>query len=74
MAFVRFMASGAGRILRVIAGLALAGIGLTLVGGTTGYVVAAVGLLALLAGLFDVCLFAPLFGQPISGRAIRAAA
>jgi len=25
-----------------------------------------------LAGLFDVCVFAPLFGNPFQGKAIRA--
>ena len=71
MAFVKFMASGTWRILRVVTGIALIGVGLMLVGGTTGYVIAAVGLIPLLAGLLDVCLFARLFGQPLSGRAIR---
>ena len=74
MAFVRFMASSTGRALRIVAGVALIGVGLLLVGGTTGYVIAAVGLIPLLAGLFDVCLLAALFGQPLSGRAIREAA
>lgn len=73
MPFVRFMSSGTGRAVRVIAGLALIGIGLFAVGGTGGYVVAAVGLLPLAAGAFDFCTVAPLFGRPFSGAANRAA-
>jgi len=39
--------------------------------GTTGIVVAIIGLVPLLAGLFDFCVFAPLFGAPLSGPQIR---
>ena len=31
-----------------------------------------VGALPLLAGLFDFCVFAPLFGNPLKGKEIRA--
>jgi hypothetical protein len=70
--FVRFMASTAGRIVRILAGLALIAWGLLGLGGTTGTIVAVVGLVPLLAGMFDVCIFAPLFRNPISGKQIRA--
>jgi hypothetical protein len=66
------MASGAGRIVRIDAGVALIAWGLLGLGGTTVVVVAVVGALPLLAGLFDVCVFAPLFGCPLSGAKIRA--
>jgi hypothetical protein len=46
--------------------------GLFGLGGTTGAVVAVVGAVPLAAGLFDFCLFAPLFGAPLSGAKIRA--
>jgi hypothetical protein len=72
MAFARFMASTAGRLARVVAGLALIGIGLVV--GGWGYVLAVVGLVPLLAGILDVCLFAPLFGQAFREREVRAAA
>lgn len=72
MGFVSFMAGAAGRVLRLVAGLALIVVGLLVVGGTPGSVVAAVGAIPLVAGLADVCLFAPLFGAPFAGRAIRA--
>lgn len=71
--FVKFMASPAGRIVRIVAGVVLIAWGLLSLGGTTGIIVAVVGAVPLLAGLFDVCLFAPLFGNPISGPKIRAA-
>jgi len=69
--FVKFMASTTGRIVRIVAGLALIGWGLLGLGGTTGLIVAIVGLVPLAAGLFDFCVFAPLFGNPLSGRKLR---
>lgn len=66
---VRFMSSTAGQATRIVAGLALIAIG-GLAGGA-GWILAAVGVIPLLAGVFDVCLFAPLFKQPFSGRTIR---
>lgn len=71
--FVKFMASPAGRIVRIVAGIVLIAWGLLSLGGTTGIIVAVVGAVPLFAGLIDVCLFAPLFGNPISGPKIRAA-
>ncbi len=69
--FVSFMASTTGRVVRIIAGIALIAWGLAGLGGTTGIIVAVVGALPLLAGLFDFCVFAPLFGNPLSGSKIR---
>ena len=68
----QFMASGAGRVTRIAAGVALIAGGLLVVGGTAGIILAAVGLVPLLAGAFDVCIFSALFGGPFSGSAIRA--
>ena len=47
-------------------------VGLAVVGGTSGIVLAVVGLVPLLAGVLDVCLFAPLFGAPLKGTDVRA--
>lgn len=66
-AFVRFMASPAGRILRLIAGAGLIAWGLLGIGGTNGAIVAAVGVLPMLTGLFNICAIAPLLGKPLSG-------
>lgn len=71
--FIAFMASTAGRLVRIVAGLALILWGWLGMGDTTGLIVAVVGALPLLAGLFDFCVFAPLFGAPFSGAKIRAA-
>jgi hypothetical protein len=70
--FIAFMASPTGRIVRVVAGLVLIALGWLVIGGTAGIIVAIIGLVMLAAGTFDFCLFAPLFGLPLSGPAIRA--
>jgi len=70
--FVKFMASPAGRITRVVAGIALVALGLFVMDGVGGIIVIVVGLVPLVAGLFDFCVFAPLFGAPMSGPKIRA--
>ena len=70
--FIVFMASPAGRVVRILAGIALVAWGVLGLTGATGIIVAIVGLVPLLAGLFDFCVFAPLFGAPLSGRQIRA--
>ena len=74
MGFAQFMSSGLGRGLRIVAGIVLIAVGLAGVGGTGGIVLAVVGLVPLLAGVFDVCLFAPLFGAPLKGADVRARA
>lgn len=70
--FPAFMASPAGRIVRILAGIALIAWGLIGLTGTMGIVVAVIGLLPLVAGVFDFCVFAPLFGAPLSGARVRA--
>ena len=70
--FVKFMISPTGRILRIVAGLALILWGLMGLGGATGIIVAIVGAVPMLAGLFDFCVFAPLFGGHLSGPKNRA--
>ena len=70
---VKFMSSTSGRIVRAGAGIALIAWGLAGLGGTTGIIVAVIGAVPLLAGLFDVCLFAPLLGAPLSGAKVREA-
>lgn len=72
MAFSKFMASTAGRLIRIVAGIVLIIVGLAVVQGTGGIILAVIGLVPLAAGVFDFCIFAPLFGQPFSGPAIRA--
>ena len=68
--FITFMASTAGRITRVVAGVVLIALGI-IMHSLGGIIVAVIGLVPLLAGLFDFCVFAPLFGAPMSGPKIR---
>jgi hypothetical protein len=70
--FIKFLASGTGRVVRIVAGIILIAAGLLGLQGTVGIVVAVIGAVPLLAGLFDFCLFAPLFSYPLSGPKIRA--
>jgi hypothetical protein len=60
------MSSSTGRLLRIVAGVALIVIGLIAGGGWIALSV--IGLVPLLAGLANVCLLAPLFGQPLKGN------
>ncbi len=69
-AFVRFMASPAGRILRIVAGGAIIYLGLSVIGGSNGRMITAVGLLPILTGAFNICVIAPLFGKPLSGSKV----
>jgi hypothetical protein len=72
MAFSKFMASVSGRLLRIVAGIALIVVGLAVVEGTWGIVLAVVGAVPLLAGIFDVCLVGALFlGTPLKGSDVR---
>ncbi len=67
-----FLASQAGRLTRVVAGVILILIGLLAFDGTTlGVIITVIGLVPLAAGSFDVCLFAPLFGLPFRGPKLR---
>jgi len=71
--FISFMASRNGRIVRIVVGLALVVWGFFGIdNATTDTIVLIVGLVPLAAGIFDFCVFAPLFGAPLSGPKIRA--
>lgn len=67
--FAHFMASPAGRGLRVVAGLGLIARGVS--GGGAGW--ALLGVVPLLAGALDVCLLGPALGEPIRGQNVRRA-
>lgn len=69
--FAQFIASGPGRLVRIVAGLALMGVGYALQQSTAGIILMIVGLIPLIAGVFDLCLISPLLGGPLSGRRIR---
>jgi hypothetical protein len=67
---VGFLASRTGRWTRMLAGASLVVGGLS-TDSVKGKMLALVGLVPLLAGAFDVCLFGPFFGLPLKGEAIR---
>jgi|GEM_PF-208011 len=69
--FFAFMASAAGRISRIAAGVVLIVVGVLLGGGW--WALEVVGLVPLAAGILDVCVFAPLFRRPFNGARLRAA-
>jgi Protein of unknown function (DUF2892) len=71
MPILRFLASQPCRVVRAVLGLALIATGVSL--GGWWWLLAAVGLLPLAAGLFDFCTLGPLFGLPLSGRRMREA-
>ncbi len=71
-AVFKFLASSAGRIVRIVVGAALVAWGLFgNMNLALGIILIVVGLVPLLAGIFDVCVFAPLFGKPFNGKKLR---
>lgn len=62
-----------GRLLRVVFGLAFIAVGLRLVQGVSGWTLALIGVVPLMAGAFDWCLFAPIAGLPFQGKKLRIA-
>jgi hypothetical protein len=73
MAFAEFMASPLGRGLRVGFGGILIYVGLNLVHGVAGTVIALLGILPIVTGLLNLCILGPLLGAPLRGSAVRAA-
>ncbi|MFN8530667.1 MAG: DUF2892 domain-containing protein [Anaerolineae bacterium] len=71
MSFAKFMSSMTGRIVRIVAGIALIVVGLLVVKDTAGIIIAVVGLVPLVAGIFNFCVFAPLFGGPFLGKNVQ---
>jgi hypothetical protein len=72
-AFFRFIANPAGRLVRIVAGIILIVVGLVWIHGAGGWILAVIGLVPLAAGVFDWCVFAPLFGLPFIGERLRQA-
>lgn len=68
----KFLASGTGRIVRIVVGAVLVVLGFFINPTWLGIVLVVIGLVPLLAGIFDVCVFAPLFGLPFNGKKLRA--
>ncbi len=67
MEFAKFMATGAGRTIRVAFGLALIATGYA-ISGAAGLVLGLVGAVPAAAGIFNFCLISPLLHAPFWGR------
>ncbi|MBN1681312.1 MAG: DUF2892 domain-containing protein [Anaerolineae bacterium] len=70
----QFLASRAGRITRIVIGAILVIIGLAIGFSTdslVGWIVTVVGVFPIVAGTFDLCLFAPFFGKSYKGADLR---
>jgi len=65
--FAKFINSPAGRIARIVVGIALIVWGYV----CNSIVLIIIGLIPLAAGAFDLCLISALLGGPISGKKIR---
>ena len=65
--FERFMASGYGRLARAAFGLAIIAAALLILDGTPALAVAALGLIPIAAGVFNLCPVAPLWGGHFIG-------
>lgn len=64
------MTSIAGRVTRIVAGMALILWGCFYNGGVNLLLII-IGFVPLLAGIFDFCVLAPLFGYAFTGKKIR---
>ena len=58
---IGFMQGTFGRVLRVVLGLALIYIGLAVVGGTAGIVIAVIGIVPIVMGAWGPCLLGFVF-------------
>jgi hypothetical protein len=67
MGFACFMASPLGRGGRIVLGLALIALGIGMVGGVLGWVMAVAGLPPLTLGIINGCVLAPFLKVPFKG-------
>ena len=71
MQLVKFMTSGMGRVARIVLGLVILSVGLWVVQGTLGTIMAVFGLIPLSGGLLDFCLIGFAMGYPLKGEEAR---
>jgi membrane-associated protease RseP (regulator of RpoE activity) len=65
--FELLMASGYGRLIRIVIGLTIIGASLALLNGWVQYTVGAFGLIPIGAGVFNLCPVAPAWGGHFLG-------
>ncbi len=70
--FLTFMTSTAGRSVKVIVGLLISSLGVFVVGGTVGTILAIVALLPVVTGISDFCVAGFAMGYPLKGSEARA--
>jgi hypothetical protein len=68
MGFVTVMRSSVGRLLRIAMGGLMMWYGLAHMAGTGGVLLAAFGVVPILAGIVNFCLLGPVFGLTLMGR------
>ncbi len=67
-AFIAFLESRMGRLIRIVVGMLMIVFGIAFVPGVAGDVVAIIGLFPLFAGLSGVCLIGLPFGYTLTGQ------
>ncbi len=67
-AFITFLQSTSGRMLRVVVGLVVIALGILFLQGTAGFLVGVIGLIPILAALSGELVIGPLFGYTFEGR------
>jgi hypothetical protein len=65
------MTSGIGRAARIALGILILSVGLLVVQGVPGTIMAVVALIPISGGLFDFCLIGFALGYPLQGAAAR---
>jgi len=65
--FAEFMATPLGRGLRIVFGAVLIFLGLRVVQGVAGTVIALAGILPIATGALNICILGPLLGAPLRG-------
>ncbi len=71
MPFIALMTSNKGRIMRVVVGLVLMTVGLVVVKGTPGTILAIIALVPIAGGALDFCLAGVVLGYPFRGAEAR---
>lgn len=71
MQFINYIASQAGRSARIVIGALLIVVSMAAWHGVLEAVMVGLGTVLIAVGILDICLLAPLFGKPLSGKKIR---